>query len=163
MGEAKRRAQTAMSAITQAVGVEMPNGRLHVRWDGESAATPFGQMAFFLEFLHLTGLYRRWLQSSPLNYVGPHSSKTQDILGTWFLSLLAGHRRYAHMNAIRFDGVMPDLLGMDRVVSEDTVRRFLKAIDETPGQQWLQTHLDACSEPLLSAPWLLDVDVTVKP
>ena len=34
------------------------------------------------------------------------------------------------MNAIRFDGVMPQLLGRQRVVAEDTVRRFLKAIDE---------------------------------
>ncbi|MHB1942429.1 MAG: transposase [Acidiferrobacteraceae bacterium] len=163
MGEAKRRTQTAMSAITQAVGVEAPNGRLHVRWDGESAATPFGQMAFFLEFLHLTGLYERWQTGCPLSYSGPHGSRREDILGTWFLSLLAGHRRYAHMNAIRFDGVMPELLGMDRVVAEDTVRRFLKAIDEPPGMDWLQTHLDACVQPLCSAPWILDVDVTVKP
>lgn len=163
MGEAKRRTQTTMSAITQAVGVDVPNGRVHVRWDGQSAATPFGQMAFFLEFLHLTGLYERWQTACPLSYSGPHGSRREDILGTWFLSLTAGHRRYAHMNAIRFDGVMPDLLGMNRVVSEDTVRRFLKAIDEEPGRQWLQTHLDACVEPLLSAPWLLDVDVTVKP
>jgi len=51
MGEAKRRTQTAMSVITQAVGVEVPNGRLQVRWDGQSAAPPFGQMALFLEFL----------------------------------------------------------------------------------------------------------------
>ena len=163
MGEAKRRSQTAMAAITQAVGVETRNGRLQVRWDGGCAATPFGQMAFFLEFLHLTGLYERWQTACPLSYSGPHGSRREDILGTWFLSLLAGHRRYAHMNAIRFDGVMPELLGMDRVVAEDTVRRFLKAIDEAPGMTWLQTHLDACIAPLLSAPWILDVDVTVKP
>lgn len=152
-----------MSAINQVVGVEAPSGRLHVRWDGQSAATPFGQMAFFLEFLHLTGLYERWQTTCPFAYSGPHSSRPGDILGTWFLSLLAGHRRYAHMNAIRFDSVMPDLLGMTSVVSEDTVRRFLKAIDETAGMNWLQTHLDACVQPLLSAPWILDVDVTVKP
>ena len=65
MGEAKRRSQTAMSVITQVVGIDVPNGRLQVRWDGESAATPFGQMAFFLEFLHLTGLYERWQTACP--------------------------------------------------------------------------------------------------
>lgn len=163
MGEAKRRTQTAMSVITQAVGVEVPNGRLQVRWDGQSAATPFGQMAFFLEFLHLTDLYARWQAACPLRYSGPHGSRREDILGTWFLSLLAGHRRYAHINTIRFDGVMPELLGMHGVVAEDTVRRFLKAIDAQAGIAWLQAHLDACVAPLLSAPWILDVDVTVKP
>ena len=43
------------------------------------------------------------------------------------------------------------------------MRRFLKAIEEAPGVHWLQTERDACLDPLLSAPWLLDVDVTVKP
>ena len=82
MGEAKNRTQTAMSVITQAVGVEVPNGRLQVHWDGQSAATPFGQMAFFLEFLHLTDLYARWQAASPLRYSGPHGSRLDDILGT---------------------------------------------------------------------------------
>jgi len=52
---------------------------------------------------------------------------------------------------------------MHGVVAEDTVRRFLKAIDAQAGIAWLQAHLDACGAPLLSAPWILDVDVTVKP
>ena len=112
MGEAKRRGQTAMSVIPQAAGIEAPTGRLYVRWDGQSAATPVGQMAFILECLHLTGLYARWQTACPFNYIGPHGSRREDIVGTWFLSLLAGHRRYAHMNAIRFDRVIPDLLGM---------------------------------------------------
>ncbi len=163
MGAAKRRAHAALLVRPHAVGVEAPNGRLQVRWDSESAATPFGQMAFFLEFLHLTRLYERWQRACPFTYTGPHGLRREDILGTWVLSLLAGHRRYAHMNAIRFDGVMPELLGMHRVVAEDTVRRFLKAIDETAGRDWLQSHLDACIQPLLSAPWILDVEVTVKP
>jgi hypothetical protein len=29
--------------------------------------------------------------------------------------------------------------------------------------EWLQTHLQSCYEPLLTTPWILDVDVTVKP
>ena len=65
MGEANRRTQKAMSVITQAVCVEVPNGRLQVRWDGQAAATPFGQMAFFLECVHLTDLYARWQAACP--------------------------------------------------------------------------------------------------
>jgi hypothetical protein len=79
MGEAKRRAQTAMAAITEAVGVDVPGGCVQVRWDGKAAATPFGQMAFFLEFLHLTGLYERWQTACPLSDSGPHDSRREDI------------------------------------------------------------------------------------
>ena len=36
-------------------------------------------------------------------------------------------------------------------------------IDEAAGLAWLQTHLDYCSSPLLSEPWVLDIDSTIKP
>ena len=118
-------------------------------------------MAFFIEYLNLTGLYRRWEEECLLQYAGPHGSRTEDIIGTWFLSVLAGHRRYAHIAALRSDAISPQLLGLSTVVSEDTVRRALRAIDEAAGRAWMQTHLDASIWPLLTAPWILDVDVTM--
>lgn len=163
MGEAKRKREMAARDVAQAIGVETMSGRVQVKWDTSSSATPFGQMAFFIEFLKLTGLYERWIQDCPLHYVGPNGSPTADILGTWFLSILSGHRRYAHITALRADGVLPDLLGMNRIVSEDTVRRGLSAIEDVPGQAWCEKHLDASVWPLLSAPWIMDIDVTVKP
>jgi hypothetical protein len=164
MGEAKRRSDVAVREVVEALSVETAGGRVQVRWSREGAATPFGQMAFFLEFLNLTGLYRRWEESCPLAaYKSPNGSKVRDILGTLFLSVLSGHRRYAHITALRADGVTPALLGMDALVAEDTVRRALTAIDAQAGRGWLQTHLDASVLPLMSAPWILDVDVTVKP
>ncbi len=39
----------------------------------------------------------------------------------------------------------------------------MKRIDESEGIHWLQDHLHYCYSPLLSQPWILDVDVTVKP
>lgn len=35
------------------------------------------------------------------------------------MSVLSGHWRYAHISAIRGDGVNPELLGMKKVASED--------------------------------------------
>ena len=162
MGEAKLKVKREVKAITQAIVVETNAGRIQVRWDAEAATTPFGQMVFFIEFLNLTGLFERWIATCPLNYQGAHSSKKQDILGTWLLSILSGHKRYSHITTIRADGVTPELLGMQHVVSEDTVRRALSAIEETPGVDWLQGHIDASVLPLLSAPWILDVDATIK-
>ena len=67
------------------------------------------------------------------------------------------------MAALRADGVSGALLGMQAVVSEDTVRRALRAMDEEQGMSWLEQHLHASVLPLLSAPWVLDTDVTIKP
>jgi hypothetical protein len=163
MGEAKLKIKKVANAITEAIGVETNGGRIQVRWDADAATTPFGQLVFFIEFLTLTGLLERWMESCPLSYQGAHSSKKQDILCTWLLSILSGHKRYSHITTIRADGVTPELLGMQQVVSEDTVRRALAAIEEEPGVDWLQSHIDSTVMPLLAAPWVLDVDVTVKP
>ena len=43
------------------------------------------------------------------------------------------------------------------------MRRGLAKIDEAAGLAWLQTHLDYCASPLLSEPWVLDIDSTIKP
>ena len=163
MGEAKKRGVAAVQEALEALGVEALGGRVQVRWNQREAATPFGQMAYFAEFLNLTGLYRRWIESCPLRFASPNGSKIADVLGTLFLSVLSGHWRYAHIAALRADAVSAAVLGMDTVVSEDTVRRALTAMEETAGMSWLHEHLDASVLPLLSAPWILDTDVTVKP
>ncbi len=163
MGEAKKRSAAAVQEALVALGVEAIGGRVQVRWNQREAATPFGQMAYFAEFLNLTGLYRRWIESCPLRFASPNGSKIADVLGTLFLSVLSGHWRYAHIAALRADAVSAAVLGMDTVVSEDTVRRALTAMEETAGMSWLKEHLDASVLPLLSAPWVLDTDVTVKP
>lgn len=61
------------------------------------------------------------------------------------------------------DSVNAKLLGMTKVVSDDCVRRALLKIEEQDGIRWLQEHLYYCYSPLLSQPWILDMDVTVKP
>ena len=72
------------------------------------------------------------------------------MVGTAALSILCGHWRYAHINAVRGDTLNPPLLGMTHVVSEDVVRRAMKRIDERTGLGWLAGELRACVEPVLS-------------
>ena len=84
-------------------------------------------------------------------------------MGSLFLSILSGHKRYSHITTLISDKVNPTLLGMNKVVSEDSARRAVKRIPEESGVQWLQNHLIDCCKPLLKTPWILDVDTTVKP
>src|SRR6267143_651108 len=44
-----------------------------------------------------------------------------------------------------------------------SVRRGFDKIDEDASLTWLQGHLDYTTRPLLSEPWILDIDTTVKP
>jgi hypothetical protein len=146
-------------------GVDLDSffGPVHVEWDQDAAMTPLGQLPFFIDFLKASGLFDAFVADCPLRYASPNAPKKRDVLGTAMLSMLAGHRRYAHIAALRCDAVLPELLGMKKVVSEDAVRRAFKAIDEAEGAAWLRGHLQYCAEPLLCEPWILDVDTTIKP
>ena len=47
-------------------------------------------------------------------------------MGTLLLSILCGHWRYAHINAVRGDKLNAEQLGLSHIVSEDAVRAALK-------------------------------------
>jgi hypothetical protein len=138
-------------------------GKIHVRFAPEATVSSLGLMPFFIEFLKISGLFDKWIEDCPLHYTSGNAPEKRDVMGTLVLSVLAGHWRYAHINAIRGDGINPELLGMSKVASEDSVRRAMKALDEAASGQWMKVHLKASYDPLLQEPWILDVDTTVKP
>lgn len=146
------------------VAVDTFAGRIHVEWDPDACVTPMGQLPFFIEFLKASGLYEAFVADCPLAYASPNAPKVRDILGTLVLSILAGHKRYAHITTIRSDQVNPELLGMEGVASEDSIRRALAHMDEESAVSWLDGHLARSTYPVLAlAPWILDTDNTVKP
>jgi len=148
---------------SEPVAVETFGGRVHVEWDSQAPVTMLGQLPFFIEYLQVSGLFDPFVADCPLVYRSPNAPDKRDILGTVLLSILAGHRRYAHIGSLRSDGVNPELLGMSRVMSEDSIRRAFSKMDEDAGVGWLQQHLDYCVAPLLGERWILDIDSTVKP
>jgi hypothetical protein len=124
--------------------------------------TPYGQLPFFIEYLKAANLFDALAGDCPLAYTSPNAPEKRDVLGTAMLSVLAGHKRYAHITALRNDGVLPELLGMKKIVSEDAVRRGFKAIGADEGREWLRRHLDYCVSPLLAEPWILDRFLSFK-
>ena len=141
MGESKLKLTKREEMLLSCAGIQTMTGRVQVRWDAKSTATPMGQLAYFIEFLTLMGLWSRWLESCPLRYASPNAPTKVEVMGTWLLSILSGHKRYFHVTAIRCDGVNPELLGMGKVISEDALRNALKRIPETEGTVWLDAHL----------------------
>lgn len=142
--------------------VETPGGRMEVCWEPEATATAQAQLAFFAEFLTASGVYEDWVRACPLHYASNNACEVRDVLGTWFLSILAGHNRYAHVTGLRGDRVSQQILGMEKMVSEDTLRRALGRISEDASRRWLPPQLLASVGPALAQPWILDIDTTIK-
>jgi hypothetical protein len=146
------------------IQVDTFGGKVHVKWDSQASITPLGQLAFFIEFLKTSGLFNNWVESCPMSYSSNNAPKKRDVLGTILISILAGHKRYAHIMSVRCDDVNPGLLGMSKVASEDSVRRALKDnLAEAAAEPWLEKSFYQTYFPLLTESWILDVDTTVKP
>lgn len=179
-------AEQALVAAVQCVDaqdmrVSTPGGVFHIRWDDRGGATAMGQLPFFAEYLETTGLFEDWVQGCPLNYVSPNAPGLVDVLGTWMLSILDGHNRYAHVGVLRGDGVAPSILGMKKIIGDDSLRRALSAIAPAPDKrhtaeqkaaqqaqveratQWMQGQLMHSVAEALKTAWVLDCDTTIKP
>jgi hypothetical protein len=148
---------------SEPIGIDTFGGRVRIQWDPEAPATPFGQLGFFIQFLKTAHLFLPWVQDCPLHYTSPNAPSKVDVLGTYLLAALAGQKRYAHITAMRSDQVNPRLLGMNQVMSEDSIRRAFQNCDSAAAQIWQQKHLRLTYEPLLTEPYILDIDTTVKP
>jgi len=78
------------------------SGSKHPRWSNPCPmgsicrASPHAQLTFFAEYLETTGVYDSWVNNCPLYYRSANASGKRDVLGTWLLAILAGHKRYAH-------------------------------------------------------------------
>ena len=151
------------SDILLPLDVDTFDGKARVEWDPDASVSPFGQLPFFIQFLKVGQRFEPWVDDCPLFYQSNNAPDKRDVLGSFLLSILSGHTRYAHIASITNDTVNTQLLGMKKIVSDDSARRALQKIDEEKGIEWLKTHLNSCYGPLLTTPWVLDVDVTVKP
>ena len=142
--------------------VDVHGRRLYVEWDPHAPVTPLGQLVYFSQFLATAGLFSQWVADCPLRYTSTNAPSLTDVLGTQTLAILAGSRRYAHVTALRGDTVNPQGLGMSRVLSEDALRRAFQDEAAAPLEAWQRRHLHQSVEPALRAPWICDVDVTIK-
>jgi len=135
MGEKGFQEKAAVTAVDGVLGewdrevedmrLSLPGGRFQVRRDENGGATALGQLAFFAEFLEVSGLFARWIVGCPMAYSSPNAPAVVDVLGTWLVSMLDGQRRYAHIAGLRADEVAPEILVMNKIVSDESLRRAL--------------------------------------
>jgi len=190
MGEAEFEQKAVVRAVDAALveqaqqasdlRITTPGGRFQVRWDENGSASALGQLAFFAEFLDVSGLFERWAKTCPISYTSGNAPEVVDVLGTWLLSILDGQRRYAHVAGLRGDAVAPQILGMTQIISDESLRRALKHLAPNIGKrcpederirreaqlakstEWMDAALKDSIREALSTGWILDCDTTIK-
>ena len=107
MGEGKMERSVLVKVVGEALAEQMlqgeerrvttPGGRFQVRWDENWCASALGQVAFFAEFLDVSGLFERWAESCAMSW-GPGFYRSLTGSGVTPTSRHCGvtqwHRRY---------------------------------------------------------------------
>jgi len=138
-------------------------GTYEVAWDTAAAVTPMGSLVYFAQYLNAGGLLDGLVSDCPLEYRSGNAPGKRPVIGTMLLAILNGQTRYAHINALRQDRVSAEVLNVAKIVSEDSVRRAFQKGPEAVWDTWLRRHERAVWEPLLTEPYVLDIDNTIKP
>jgi hypothetical protein len=142
--------------------VETMGGAVEVKWEGDSGVSLLGVLVYFFGFLEKAGLWERLVKTCPLSYSSPNAPTKEEILGTLLLSVLSGHRRYAHITGLRGDQAMAERVGIKTLRSEDSVRRAFEKVDEDKLTLWMDLNVGETFEALLEGDWVMDLDSTVK-
>ncbi len=100
------------------------DARQGVLCETSRAVTPFGGMAVLIELIGRMGLLEAVRERLPFSYRSNHSSQPEHILLAFWLGVVAGARRFAHMQMLRCDRALQELCGVKRFPTDDTVRNF---------------------------------------
>ena len=96
------RAASDLEPVPDKLTVDSFAGKISGHWAPEEAVTPLAQLPFFIDFLTQPGLFEQLVREVPLSYISPNAPRPRDVLGTLVPSMVAGGRRYAHVNALRY-------------------------------------------------------------
>jgi hypothetical protein len=127
----------------------------------DEAMTPFGGLVPWAAFQKKSGILDRLAETCPVTRTSPNAAPVYDVLASFVLTALCDGSRFVHVDRLRHDPALPELLGMEGVVGDDTIRRFLKSLRGRDGCGWVA----GASRPLWSAlpsKFILDWDSTVQ-
>ena len=158
-------ASISASEVTppEVLTVQTPRGPMTVSWEPDIAVSVHGLAVFFVEFLHVSGLWEALRDRCPLQRTSPNAPDVSSVVGSLLLAVLSGGNRYRHIDALRGDAVLPELLGMEKIVSADSMRRAVVDLAaQKEGQAWVSDLLLETLLPVIrQGPWILDLDSTV--
>jgi transposase len=126
----------------------------------EDTLTPFGGFVPWAAFTRHLGVVEKMAKNCPVVRTSPNAAPVYDILQSFMLTALSDGRRFSHIERLREDPTVAEIFGMESVVSDDTVRRFIASIDPVMGAEWIARHAAQLWRALPDNP-IMDWDSTV--
>jgi hypothetical protein len=131
------------------------DGRQALLRETGRAVTPFGGLVTVVELLRRMGAVETVRRLLPFRYESNNRIVPEHTLLAFWLAVMAGARRFAHLQMLRCDEALRGLCGVRAFPSDDTVRNFFRRFGQgeverffPPLWQWFFAHLPAAERTL---------------
>lgn len=127
----------------------------------DETMTPYGGAVPWAAFLKKCPIFEHMQKTCPVIRKSNNATSVYDIINSFALTVLCDGKRFNHVQRLKHDKALPEIFGMKKICSDDTIRRFFKSFGSKQGKEWVE---DA-SKPVWSAlpeKFILDWDSTVQ-
>lgn len=136
------------------------DGRQAVLRETKRAVTPFGGLVVMVELLRKLGAMEAVRARLPFRYESNNAIDPAHTLLAFWLGVMAGARRFAHLQMLRGDRALQELCGT-RFPSDDAVRNFFQRFGAAQNAAFFPAMFRWLLERHPPGPCLLDLDSTL--
>lgn len=143
-------------------GQSIRGGELEIEYTSK-ALSGWGGLALLFEFGEQVGFFRDLERVLPNVKTSPNQVSSVDVIKTLYATVLEGGNRFAHVERVRNDEVIRQVMGADRVGSADTVRRYFEGLSASDGER-IYAELQGVMSTMLgkhTSEDVLDLDSTI--
>jgi hypothetical protein len=98
---------------------------IEIQWT-DKPVTPWGGLSLFSGLAQQVGLIPALREALPFRLTSPNASDPVEIVLAFMAGVLVGSRRLAHIERLRWDQGVKQILGIRRFVSDTTLSRFFR-------------------------------------
>lgn len=92
----------------------------------DKPVTPWGGLTLFSGLARQIGLETALREALPFQLTSPNATDPVEIILAFMAGVLTGSRRFAHVERLRWDEGVRQILGLNRFVSDTTLARFFR-------------------------------------
>src|SRR5665213_1106109 len=100
----------------------------------DKPVTPWGGLTIFSGLARQIGLEQALRDALPFKLTSPNATDPVEIILAFMAGVLTGSRRFAHVERLRWDEGVRQILGLNRFVSDTTLALSLIHISEPTRQ-----------------------------
>jgi hypothetical protein len=111
--------------VNQKITSLLTQKEIEIQWT-DKPVTPWGGLTLFSGVAQQVGLVSALREALPFRLTSPNATDPAAIVVAFMAGVLAGSRRLAHIERLRWDEGVKKILGIERFVSDTTFSRFFR-------------------------------------